>query len=143
MNVTLENILCSDAMGDSAVTRLRTASKDTNAFKEMFSSLLQERRDNLQDTLKELEKKRQETEELETMRQMPEVEIIRRIMPDGSIMVTEYRDGKVASRYRKTPHMVEMPDPNAPIPRNAQGDIIVGQQKMKQVPKFSLFEDLM
>jgi len=143
VNVNLENILSSDAMGGSAVTRLETASKDTETFKKMFSSILQEKRDSLKETLEEMEEKRQELEELEAMRRMPEVEIIRRIMPDGSIMVTEYRDGEVASRYRKTPHMVEMPDPNAPIPRNAEGDIIVSQQKMRQVPKFSLFEDLM
>ncbi len=143
MNIDLENILLSDTMGSSAVTRLKTAAKGAEPFKEMFSSLLQEKRDSLKETLEEMEEKRQELEELEAMRQMPEVEIIRRLMPDGSIMVTEYRDGEIASRYRKTPHMVDMPDPSAPLPRNGDGNIITSQQKMKQVPKYSLFEDLL
>lgn len=142
MNVNLENILLGDATGSTPAAGLKTANEGMETFKEVFSSILQEKRDNLKETLEEMEKKRQELEELETMRRMPEVEIIRRILPDGSIMVTEYRDGDIASRYRKTPHLVAMPDPNAPIPRNSEGNIITGQQKMKQVPKFSLFEDL-
>ena len=142
MNINLENILQNDAFGATTVTRMKTASDSTESFKEMFSSLLQEKRDSLQETLEELEERRQEIKELEDAQKAMEVEVIRRIMPDGSILVTEYHDGKIASRFRKHPHMVEMPDPNVAPPRNTDGNIITGQQKMKQVPKFSILEDL-
>lgn len=143
MNINLENILPGDTAGVTAVTRTKSASGETENFKELFSSLLQEKRDTLKETLEELEKKRQEAEELEQLKHMPEIEIIRRIMPDGSILVTKYEDGQIASRFRKRPHMVDVPDPDTPPPRNADGNIITGQQKLKQVPKYNLFEDLL
>ncbi|MBQ1335978.1 MAG: hypothetical protein IIY37_03505, partial [Selenomonadaceae bacterium] len=89
MNINLENILQNDAFGATTVTRLKTASDSTESFKEMFSSLLQEKRDSLQETLEELEERRQEIKELEDAQKAMEVEVIRRIMPDGRILVTE------------------------------------------------------
>ncbi len=140
MASSLENISPDYAAGATASERPSVTVDGTGNFKEMFSELLQERRDNLKDTLDELAQKRQEQRELQDMQQVTEV--IRRIMPDGSILVTEYKDGKIAGRYRKKPHLVEVRDPNVAPPRNSDGNIIEYQQEMKAVPKFSIFEGL-
>ena len=43
-----------------------------------------------------------------------DIETIRRFMPDGSIMVTTYEDGKVTEQVRHKPHMTVVPDYSAP-----------------------------
>ena len=43
-----------------------------------------------------------------------EVETIKRFMPDGSIMVTTYEDGKITEQVRHKPHMMVVPDYTAP-----------------------------
>ena len=43
-----------------------------------------------------------------------EVETIKRFMPDGSIMVTTYEDGKITEQVRHKPHMMIVPDYTAP-----------------------------
>lgn len=42
------------------------------------------------------------------------VEKIKRFMPDGSIMITTYEDGKITEQFRKKPHMVSVADYSAP-----------------------------
>ena len=44
-----------------------------------------------------------------------EVETIKRFMPDGSIMVTTYENGKVTEQVRHKPHMMVVPDYTAPL----------------------------
>ena len=43
-----------------------------------------------------------------------EVETIKRFMPDGSIMVTTYENGKITEQVRHKPHMMAVPDYTAP-----------------------------
>ena len=43
-----------------------------------------------------------------------EVETIKRFMPDGSIMVTTYENGKVTEQVRHKPRMMIIPDYTAP-----------------------------
>ena len=43
-----------------------------------------------------------------------DIETIRRFMPDDSIMVTTYEDGKVTEQVRHKPHMTVVPDYSAP-----------------------------
>ena len=43
-----------------------------------------------------------------------EVETIKRFMPDGSIMVTTYENGKITEQVRHKPHMIAAPDYTAP-----------------------------
>lgn len=42
------------------------------------------------------------------------IEKIRRFMPDGSILITTYEDGKLTEQFRKKPHMLVVPDYSAP-----------------------------
>lgn len=43
-----------------------------------------------------------------------EVETIKRFMPDGSIMVTTYENGKITEQVRHKPDMIVVPDYTAP-----------------------------
>ncbi|MBR4642535.1 MAG: hypothetical protein IKO74_07405 [Selenomonadaceae bacterium] len=43
-----------------------------------------------------------------------EIETVKRFMPDGSIMVTTYENGKVTEQVRHKPHMTVVPDYTAP-----------------------------
>lgn len=43
-----------------------------------------------------------------------EVETVKRFMPDGSIMVTTYENGKITEQVRHKPHMMIVPDYTAP-----------------------------
>lgn len=49
-----------------------------------------------------------------TVTKTVEVETIKRFMPDGSIMVTTYEDGKITEQVRHKPHMMVVPDYTAP-----------------------------
>ena len=42
------------------------------------------------------------------------VEKVKRYLPDGSIMITTYEDGKIAEQVKKKPHMISVPDYSAP-----------------------------
>ena len=46
--------------------------------------------------------------------QMVCVEKVKRFLPDGSILITTYEDGKITDQFKKKPHMVETLDYNAP-----------------------------
>lgn len=43
-----------------------------------------------------------------------EIETIKRLMPDGSIMVTTYENGKITEQVRHKPQMMVVPDYTAP-----------------------------
>ena len=49
-----------------------------------------------------------------SMTKTVEIETIKRFMPDGSIMVTTYEDGKITEQVKHKPHMMVVPDYTAP-----------------------------
>jgi len=54
--------------------------------------------------------------------QMVCVEKVKRYLPDGSILITTYEDGKITDQFRKKPHMVEVPDYSAPTKADGSPD---------------------
>ncbi len=56
------------------------------------------------------------------------IETIKRFMPDGSIMITTYEDGKISSRIKKRPHLVPTPDYSAPPTASGEPAIKMQQQ---------------
>jgi hypothetical protein len=64
------------------------------------------------------------------------IETVKRFRPDGSIMITTYKDGKIDSTTKIKPHLVAVPDYNAPP--TPQGD-----PEIKMVRQLSLAELLM
>lgn len=67
---------------------------------------------------------------------MPVIETVKRFRPDGSIMITTYKDGSIDSTQKIKPHLVPMPDYSAPPTPEGNTDI-------KYVQRFTLAELLM
>ena len=84
---------------------------------------------------RELEKKKKASQ-----KQRPvTTEIIKKHMPDGSVLVITTKNGRVTDQYRKKPQLVWVPDPlqtSEKNPLEAASDI-----KMKQVPQHRVFDD--
>ncbi|MBQ3854326.1 MAG: hypothetical protein II778_06400 [Anaerovibrio sp.] len=116
------------------------ASVDTSASSVAFRELLLEKLDSIQDTTKKMNKLQEEIKSLKQDRKINE--IIRRIMPDGSIMITEYSNGKIVSRYRKKPHMISVPDENAPVKLSEDGTPLISLQPMVLKPSRSIASEL-
>ncbi len=64
------------------------------------------------------------------------VHTVKKFMPDGSMMITTYEDGKISSRIKKRPHLVPVPDYSAPPTAS-------GEPAIKMQQSFSLAELLM
>ena len=125
----------------AGVTNIEKAkAQGGTAFKDMFAGLVQERLDNLTEDLEEMNAKKQEISQLKAQQKFTEV--IRHILPDGSILVKEFVDGKLDTCYRKPPHLKEVPDESQPVPKAADGTDLSSQRKMKQVPAVRIFEDM-
>ena len=86
-----------------------------------YSKILAEKISNLKADVEEMEKVQEKLDEIDDLQKelthtanISNVETIKRFMPDGSILVTTYKDGKITEQYRKKPHMVEVPNYFAP-----------------------------
>ncbi|SDP22652.1 hypothetical protein [Selenomonas ruminantium] len=133
MNVT-------DIKGAAGITNIeRTKAEGTDDFRCLFSGMVQEKLNSLTETLEEMNARRQEVKELRDQQNFTET--VRHVLPDGTILVREYVDGKLDSSYRKKPHMKDVPDENQPLPRALDGTVLESQIKMKQVPTVRVFED--
>ncbi len=133
MNVT-------DIKGTAGITNIeRAKAEGTDDFKGLFSGMVQEKLNSLTETLEEMEARRQEVKELRNQQHF--TEIVRHVLPDGTILVREYVDGKLDSSYRKKPHMKDVPDETQPLPRALDGTVLESQIKMKKVPTVRVFED--
>ena len=125
----------------AGVTNLEKAkAQGGGAFKDMFASLVQERLENLTEDLEKMNAKEQEISQLKAQQKFTEV--IRHILPDGSILVKEFVDGKLDTCYRKPPHLKDIPDESQPVPKAADGTELNSQRKMKKVPAVRIFEDM-
>ncbi len=129
-------------VSEKVVSRSDSTAADSTAVtpSEAFKEILIEKLGSVRDTLEEM---REQKEAIQTVKNEGQVtEIVRRIMPDGSIMITEYVEGKVKSRQRKPPHMEYVVDKNQPIPKNEEGMALPSKQAMVLKPKFSVAEEL-
>lgn len=78
----------------------------------------------------------QAQDSLSASTEMEVIETVKRFRPDGSIMITTYKDGKIDSTTKIKPHLVPMPDYTAPPTPEGQTDV-------KLVPHLSVAELLM
>ena len=76
------------------------------------------------------------SDELNVETKMEVIETVRRFRPDGSIMVTTYKDGKIDSTTKIKPHLVAVPNYDAPPTPE-------GNPEIKMEPKLSLAQLLM
>ena len=128
---------------DSSVTASNIMSYNTNGFVDpatSFRDILADMLDSIDETTAQMQEVRSEMQSIKNDQQI--TEIIRRLMPDGSVMITEYNDGKIVSRYRKKPHMIAVPDENAPIKTAKDGTWLMAQQPMVLKPSKSIASEL-
>lgn len=76
------------------------------------------------------------SDELNVETKMEVIETVKRFRPDGSIMITTYKDGKLDSTTKIKPHLVAVPNYDAPP--TPEGD-----PEVKMEPKLSLAQLLM
>ena len=112
-----------------------TTSEATAEYAEILAAKLA----SIDDDLKRLEKERETIKEIDTLRRDAEErgtlnpsvavpETVKRVMGDGTILVTTTENGKIVEQYRKKPHLV--PVPNDAAPKNA-----LPSEKVKWVPR--------
>ena len=92
---------------------------------ETYANILAQKIASIEDDLKRMEKEREDIEEIDTLRrdaeergtirtQLELPETVKRVMGDGSILVTTTKDGKIIEQFRKKPHLVAVPNDAAP-----------------------------
>lgn len=113
----------------------------TEDFQQMFTSLLAQRKGSLQETLEAMEERREEIKQLKVQREFSET--VKRILPDGSIRISVYENGHLESCYRLMPKLRPVIDESKPIPKAPDGTELIGQAKVKFVPRRNFLEDLL
>ena len=75
-----------------------------------------------------MEENTERQNEIDTVRAERETtETLTRLMPDGSIRLTEIEGGKIVSETKFRPHMEVVLDMSAPLPQNADGTADITQ----------------
>lgn len=97
-----------------------------------YAKILAERVAEVDEQFKEMR------QNLENQRQNSAVSTYTRkkFMPDGSLMITTYEDGKITSQTKKRPKLVPTPDYSAPTDVN-------GNTAIKMQPRLNLLDMLM
>lgn len=80
-----------------------------------------------------------EAEDSAGRKSITDTEIIRKYMPDGTILVLTYQDGKVTDQHRIKPMLTEKPDYSRP-PVIKDGE---EEYQTKLVPKRGIFDNIM
>ena len=68
------------------------------------------------------------------------IQVIRKFMPDGSLLVLKTKGNEVIDQYRKKPRLTTKPDFSRPPKPGADG---MERPQTKQVPKQDIFEMMM
>ncbi len=100
----------------------QTSYKTAGGVSSEYAKILAQKISDVESDVKEMEAIQEQLDEIDEMQEelaanvntFLSVEKVRRFMPDGSILVTTYTDGKVTEQFRKKPHMVPVPDYSAP-----------------------------
>ena len=106
-----------------------------------FAAILSEARATVRETLEENDEQRRELKAVQAERQPSET--LTRIMPDGSIRVTEYEDGQIVTVSKYRPHMQTVIDMSAPLPRNIDGTTDLSAAPTKLEPSKGVFNLMM
>lgn len=92
---------------------------------DTYAKILAAKIASIEDDLERMEKEREDIEEIDTLRrdaeergtirtQLELPETVKRVMGDGSILVTTTQDGRIIEQYRKKPRFVAVPNDAAP-----------------------------
>lgn len=126
------------ALNDLMLNMMQTGSRfsvsNSSGFSSAYAKILAEKLAQVDDEMNAAAESQNQILNSETSQKT--VEVIKRFKPDGSIMITTYKDGKIADIMKIKPHMVPVPDFSAP--KTPEGDTAI-----KMVPRLSLTELLM
>ena len=109
-------------------------STNSSSYAEILSQQIAQLEQDAQSESENLSSQTQD--DTSTSNSMAVIETIKRFRPDGSIMITTYKDGKIDSTTHIKPHLVPVPDFSAPPTPD-------GQPAIKMVQRFTLAELLM
>ena len=123
--------------GETNISREKAAG--TSAFKELFSDLVAERLGKIPETLETMEAVDKELKELRAQREFTET--VKHILPDGSIRISEYKQGHLEACYIQKPELHAVVDRTKTIPRAADGSLLTSQQEMKLEPRRNILEE--
>ena len=68
-------------------------------------------------------------------------ETVRRLLPDGTLRITEYQDGKVKSVLYRSPELIAVPDFSDPSWHSTPDGLPAAQKKMKLVAHSCVLEE--
>ena len=122
-------------VGKSSAANNSTSSEN---FKETFSSILNREKAVVRETLEEMKERKELLDRVKSERETNET--IKRIMPDGSIMITTVEGGKVTSTDKYKPSMQIVVDDAKPIPTDASGVEQMSRADTKLEPFHSVFD---
>ena len=113
------------------------ATADAGDFKAEFSAILSAARSSMRETLEEMNERQKELDTVKNERETNET--LLRLMPDGSIRITEIENGRVASVSKYRPHMQTVIDESQPLPKNEDGTADLNAAQTKLEPTFGIF----
>ena len=142
-NLWTQNI-SSGASAFSETTPRSARQEKKSDVAKTYAEILAGKMASIKDDLERMEKEREDIEEIDTLRRdaeergtlRPSVETpetIRRVMGDGTILVTTTENGKIVEQYRKKPRLV--PVSNAAAPPDAPTS-----EKVKMEPAQNLLD---
>lgn len=142
-NLRTQNISSGASAFSESVPRSARQETKSDAAKT-YAEILAGKLASIKDDLERMEKEREDIEEIDTLRRdaeergtlRPSVETpetIRRVMGDGTILVTTTENGKIVEQYRKKPRLV--PVSNAAAPPDAPTS-----EKVKMEPAQNLLD---
>ncbi len=137
----IENFDYLSAMSNTGATTAATVEaigKDVKSFKEELQVILAEKRATVRETLEEMKEQRELLNAVKSERETNET--LTRLMPDGSIMITEVQGGKIVSTDKYKPHMQAVLDTTKPIPETPEGAKMMSAAETKLEPFTSIFE---
>ena len=101
--MSVEKIQTSDGL-----TRSEASSISVRKIVKEFSSMLTEmREEEQQQVAQDIAKCAEKQREAVLKKLNPELTKIRRIMPDGSVRISFYEDGRLSSEVRSRPHLMD------------------------------------
>lgn len=123
-NLWTQNI-SSGASAFSETTPRSARQEKKSDVAKTYAEILAGKMASIKDDLERMEKEREDIEEIDTLRRdaeergtlRPSVETpetIRRVMGDGTILVTTTENGKIVEQYRKKPRLVPVSNAAAP-----------------------------
>lgn len=107
----------------------------STGFSSVYAKILSEQISQLEQDVQAASENISE-QQYSTANTMAVIETVKRFRPDGSIMITTYKDGKIDSTTKIKPHLVPKPDYDAPPTPE-------GQPAIKMVPQLSIAELLL